>query len=111
MKQKQAIRKKYGHCVDCPPDAPEKPLIGDRCNRHYWIHRDKENKAKIRETRVERAGLCVKQDAENINGVELKVWFEYHMKHCDKCEETGDRINKADSEELFCSQAHIFTKE
>ncbi len=33
------IRPNKGKCKDCPPDAPEQPIIAGRCNTHYWKYR------------------------------------------------------------------------
>lgn len=53
------MKTKIGKCIDCPDDAPEKPLIADRCGFHYWKHRSEINskKSKAREKkeiRIER---------------------------------------------------------
>lgn len=33
------IKIKTGKCVDCPPDAPYRPLIAKRCQTHYKAYR------------------------------------------------------------------------
>jgi hypothetical protein len=34
------IKQKIGKCIDCPPDAEEKPLTAGRCTAlHYWKYR------------------------------------------------------------------------
>lgn len=40
------IKPKRGHCVDCPPDAPEKFLTAGRCEFHYRAHRNRVNAGK-----------------------------------------------------------------
>ena len=40
------IKAKIGRCIDCPPDAPEKPLTKKRCQFHYWKNNAKENAEK-----------------------------------------------------------------
>lgn len=40
------IKPKRGHCIDCPPDAPEKFLTAGRCEFHYRAHRNRVNAGK-----------------------------------------------------------------
>ena len=40
------IKPKRGHCIDCPPDAPEKFLTAGRCEFHYKVHRNQVNAGK-----------------------------------------------------------------
>lgn len=41
-----SIKPKTGKCKDCPPDAPEQPLIAGRCKPHYWKYRSEVNAEK-----------------------------------------------------------------
>lgn len=37
---RSGIKVKFGSCICCPENAPEKPLIdGFHCQHHYWIYR------------------------------------------------------------------------
>lgn len=40
------IKIKTGKCLDCPPDAPYRPLIAKRCQTHYKAYRNKVNSEK-----------------------------------------------------------------
>lgn len=40
------IKIKTGKCLDCPPDAPYRPLIAKRCQTHYRSYRAKVNAEK-----------------------------------------------------------------
>ena len=44
-----SIKPKKGKCLDCPEDSPDKYLIAERCEPHYWIYRKKVNANKIDE--------------------------------------------------------------
>lgn len=40
------IKIKTGKCIDCPPDAPYRPLIAKRCQTHYKTYRARVNSEK-----------------------------------------------------------------
>ncbi|MDR4892241.1 MULTISPECIES: hypothetical protein [unclassified Chryseobacterium] len=40
------IKIKTGKCLDCPPEAPYRPLIAKRCQAHYKAHRNRVNSEK-----------------------------------------------------------------
>lgn len=40
------IKIKTGKCLDCPPDAPYRPLIAKRCQTHYKAYRNQVNSEK-----------------------------------------------------------------
>ena len=55
------IKKKFGRCIDCPPDSKEKPIYSvKRCFHHYQIYRNE--KAEFRkQTRLKmQADLGIK---------------------------------------------------
>lgn len=113
MLNRQAIRVKKGSCVDCPPDAPDKPLISGRCQKHYWIFRGKVNASKIKERNkgvvVDPSKRMIHNETQ-LDGT-LQGWFDYWMRFCGfVCEECGAPISRSDADGLHAAQAHILPK-
>lgn len=112
MLRKQAIKPKYGHCVDCPDHAPDKPLTAGRCSVHYWQYRHKVSCSKHKEQLGKEGVIGAKEilDVSMIDGT-LQGWFSYWMRFCGfKCEECGEVISRSDIAGLQASQAHILPK-
>lgn len=55
------MKPKKGKCIDCPSDAPQQYLTAKRCQKHYWLHRQKVNQNKKHnvERKQVKAGLNV----------------------------------------------------
>jgi hypothetical protein len=98
------IKPKEGKCVDCPPGAPEKPLVDDRCQIHYWSYRSAVSREKKR--------LRYENDPEIARAKEeLAGWFKYHISiNRWICENCGISIPHYTDDICYSAQAHILPK-
>lgn len=72
------IKIKTGKCIDCPPDAPYRPLIAKRCQRHYKTYRACVNAEKsIREVKPRKPlpKISKKRAVENAKYTVAKIQF------------------------------------
>jgi len=72
------IKIKTGKCIDCPPDAPYRPLIAKRCQSHYKAHRTKENAEKNpKQARIRKPlpKVSKKRAVENAKYTVAKIQF------------------------------------
>lgn len=128
------IRQKKAECVDCT-DGKAKPIYAKgRCQKHYWLYREKENRAAEKERLSKEtssispnffgqnclttsAAVEADSSTENVpRGTFLNVpqanpYFTYWMRYCGfRCEECGAPISSGDKDGLLASQAHILPK-
>ncbi len=73
MSFNSTIIQKTGFCIDCPTDAPKKPLTAKRCSFHYQIHRKKicYSRANERQKQIMQA-----QPEKENDKKELDKWFD-----------------------------------
>lgn len=72
------IKIKTGKCLDCPPDAPYRPLIAKRCQAHYKIYRNQLNSEKnpnVVKTRKPLPKVSKKRAIENAKYTVAKIQF------------------------------------
>jgi hypothetical protein len=93
------IKPKIGQCTDCPEDSEPKPLVAGRCQRHYWLHREKINSTKP------------KAKAKQERGKELNVYFANQILTMPAtCEESGQPLPKSPLWMRKACIAHILPK-
>lgn len=93
------IKPKRGHCIDCPPDAPEKFLTAGRCEFHYRAHRNRVNAGKKHNV------------AKREKKQELNVFFASQILEIPACcEECGDDIRYWRDKNPRMLVAHILPK-
>ncbi len=101
------ISVRFGICIDCQL-VTEKPLIAGRCQFHYKVYRSKINKEKRGKSNNWRSG---KPSEFRKRSNELFNWFEEKMKTSEpRCENCGQKINKANIRVWRGSQHHILEK-
>lgn len=72
------IKIKTGKCLDCPPDAPYRPLIAKRCQTHYKAYRNQVNSEKrLKETKIRKPlpKVSKKRAIENARYTVAKIQF------------------------------------
>jgi hypothetical protein len=95
------IKRKFGICIDCPSDSPDRLLISDRCNIHYW-----KNRNKIHNQKKE---LILKNKPDE--NKTISDYFFYHNKNNNWiCENCGTKLFPFDIKSASSCQAHILPK-
>lgn len=95
------VKPKFGKCIDCPPDKPERYLIAGRCHNHYWQQR-----------RLVSMGKSKERKEADPSRKTLYAWFEYHTTHNNWiCENCGEELHPYSPKVASSCQAHILPKE
>ncbi len=117
MPYNSTISLKLGYCIDCPTDAPKKPLIAGRCQFHYKLHRKKISykKANDRANAIQSQPSKYKQSIiEKVDKEEkdaLIEWFRYWMANAEmRCENCGEPLTHYGIKAWHGSQHHILEK-
>lgn len=95
------IKPKKGKCIDCPTDAPEQFLTAKRCQRHYWLHRQKI------------AAKKPAKQAKEKKRKDLSVFFASQLLQVPSfCEECGESLLPWKNSKIFQRAiiAHILPK-
>jgi hypothetical protein len=103
------IKIKTGHCIDCPPDASDKPLQASRCPIHYKAYRSKQ----VILSRQKRQGASDLIEIPNNNYLRnvLGEWFKERRKEMTgRCADCGSKSCKDNDAYYRYSIAHIFPK-
>lgn len=99
------LKMKIGRCIDCDPDAPEKPIYSKkRCKFHYWKNNEKENAEKKKAK-----GQTAKANETKKN---LNIFFASQLLQTpDNCENCGASLQYLKNSKLRKSIiAHILPK-
>lgn len=99
------IKNKFGKCIDCSEDSPDKYLIAKRCLHHYKIYRVSQSKVQQKKHRDEYPRYRSKDFISD-----LDFWFsqrEQELKLTPYCMECGDFIPEKFRRHAV---AHIFPK-